>query len=73
MVTSGPLIAMCTVCVFRQGFALEDAIGSHACSLEANVRVTNGIPLGSLLLLPVGTVYCAQTLKACTSMEVGRI
>jgi hypothetical protein len=26
---------------------LEDAIGSHACSLEANMRVTNGIPLGS--------------------------
>ena len=24
-----------TVRVFRQGFALEDAIGSHACSLEA--------------------------------------
>ena len=32
--------------VFRQGFALEDAIGSHACSLDANTRVTNGIPLG---------------------------
>jgi hypothetical protein len=25
----------CTVCVFRQEFTLEDAIGSHACSLEA--------------------------------------
>jgi hypothetical protein len=25
----------CTVRVFRQDFALEDAIGSHACSLEA--------------------------------------
>jgi len=30
----------------RQDFALEDAIGSHACSLEASMRVTNGIPLG---------------------------
>jgi hypothetical protein len=54
---------------FRQKFTLEDAIGSHACSLEANIeantRVTNGIPLGSSLLLPVDTVNCVQTLKAC--------
>jgi aldehyde dehydrogenase (NAD+) len=35
---------------FRQKFTLEDAIGSHACSLEANTRVTNGIPLGSSFL-----------------------
>jgi hypothetical protein len=27
-------------------FAPADAIGSRACSLEASVRVTNGIPLG---------------------------
>jgi hypothetical protein len=27
-------------------WTLEDAIGSHACWLEANMRVTNGIPLG---------------------------
>jgi hypothetical protein len=43
----------CAVRVLRQNFALEDAIGSHACSLEANMRVTNGIPLGSPLLLPL--------------------
>ena len=49
--------------VFRQKFTLEDVIGSHACSLEVNIRVTNGIPLGSPLLLPVGTVNCVQTLK----------
>jgi hypothetical protein len=42
-----------TVRVFEHDFALEDAIGSHACSLEANMRVTNGIPLGSPLLLPL--------------------
>jgi Na+/proline symporter len=48
---------------FRQKFSLEDAIGSHACSLEANMRGTNGIPLGCPLLLPVGTVNCVQTLK----------
>jgi hypothetical protein len=52
---------------FRQKFTLEDAIGSHACSLEANTRVTNGIPLGSSLFLPVHTVNCVQTLKASSS------
>jgi hypothetical protein len=30
--------------VFRRNFALEDAIGSRACSLEASMRVTNGMP-----------------------------
>jgi hypothetical protein len=38
-----------TVRVFRQKFTLEDAIGSRACSLEANMRVPNGIPFGSSL------------------------
>jgi tRNAThr (cytosine32-N3)-methyltransferase len=32
--------------VFRQKFTLEDVIGSHACSIEANMRVINGIPFG---------------------------
>jgi hypothetical protein len=49
--------------VFRQKFTLEDAIGSHACLLEANMRVSNGIPLGNSLLLPVHSVICVQTLK----------
>jgi hypothetical protein len=53
-----------TVRVSRQKVTLEDAIGFHACSLEANPRVTNGIPLGSSLLLLVCTVNCVQTLKA---------
>jgi hypothetical protein len=48
---------------FSTEFTPEDAIGAHACSLEANMRATNGIPLGCLLLLPVGTVNCVQTLK----------
>jgi ATP-dependent RNA helicase DHX37/DHR1 len=48
---------------FSAKFTLDDAIGSHACSLEANTRVTNGIPLGSSLLLPVDTVNFVQTLK----------
>ena len=60
---SNPICLSGTVRVFRHKFTLEDAIGSHACSLEANTRVTNGIPLGSSLLLPVCTVNCAQTLK----------
>jgi hypothetical protein len=59
-----------TVRVFRQKFTLEDAIGSHACSLEANMRVINGIPLGSSPLLPVGTVISVQTLKAPGSGKV---
>jgi hypothetical protein len=29
----------CTVRVFRQKFTIEDAIGSHACLLEVNMRV----------------------------------
>jgi hypothetical protein len=50
--------------VFWQNFTLEDAIGSHACSLQANMRVANGIPFGCSLLLPVDTVNCVRTLKA---------
>jgi hypothetical protein len=38
---------------FRQKVTLEDAIGSLTCSLEASMRVTNGIPLECPLLLPV--------------------
>jgi hypothetical protein len=52
-----------TVRVFRQKFTLEDAIGSHACSLvfravQASRRVTNAIPLGCPLFVPVHTVNC---------------
>jgi hypothetical protein len=36
---------------------------SRACSLEASRSVTNGIPLGCPLFLPVDTVNCVQTLK----------
>ena len=42
-----------TVRVFRQKSTLEDAIGSHTCSLEANMCVTNVIPLMSPLPLPL--------------------
>jgi hypothetical protein len=59
-----------TVHVFRQKFTLEDAIEFHAFApLEAlaSVCVTSGIPLGSQLLLPVGTVNSVQTLKVLTT------
>jgi hypothetical protein len=46
-----------------QKFTLEDAIGSHACSLEVNMRVINGIHLGCPRFLPLHTVNCVQTLK----------
>jgi hypothetical protein len=46
--------------VFGRNLAFEDAIGSHACSFEARMRVTNGIPLGCSLLLPVHTVNCGH-------------
>jgi hypothetical protein len=51
---------------FRQKFTLEDAIELHAFApLEAFCRrVTNGIPLGCPLLLPVDTVNFVQTLKS---------
>ena len=49
--------------VFRQKFTLEDAIGFHACSLQASRRVTIGTPLGCSPLLPVHAVNCVQTLK----------
>ena len=49
---------------FRQKFTLEGAFEFHAFApLEASRRVTNAIPLGSPLLLPVHTVNCIQTLK----------
>jgi hypothetical protein len=58
---------------FRRKFALEDAIDSHVCALEASRRVTNGIPLGCLLLLPVGTVNSVQTLKAREGASIARM
>jgi hypothetical protein len=57
-------LSMCTVRVFRQNFALEDAIGSHACSIEANMRVTNGIPLGESADLIVVIINHVETPKA---------
>jgi hypothetical protein len=53
-----------TALVFEQNFALEDAIGSHTCSLEASKRVTNRIFLECPLPLTVHTFYDVTTLKA---------
>ena len=59
-----------TVLVSKQEVALEDAIGSHACSLEALsspcTRVANAIPLGCPLPLTVTTVKSFQTRKVET-------
>jgi hypothetical protein len=44
--------------VFGQRLVLYDVIGSHACTLEANMRVTNGIPLGSPLALTISHKLC---------------
>jgi hypothetical protein len=52
-----------TVCVFRQKFAIEDTIASHACSLEASMRATYCIPVGSSLFLPVDTANHVATLQ----------
>jgi hypothetical protein len=51
--TAGRRILYGTVLVFEHDFALEDAIGSHAHSLEANMRATNSTPLGIPLFLPL--------------------
>jgi hypothetical protein len=45
-----------TVRVFRQGFALEDVIGSLTRSLEARMRVTNDILSGVVTEFMVGAV-----------------
>jgi hypothetical protein len=44
-------------------FALEGAIGSHACWLEASMRVTNSILLGRPLHLIAAAMNCVKTLK----------
>jgi hypothetical protein len=60
----GILLAIGTVRDFRHEFALDDAVESHTCSLQANMRVTNSIPLGCQLPLTVSTINCVETLKA---------
>jgi hypothetical protein len=52
-----------TVRIFRQDFALEHAIESHTCLIEANMHATNDVPLGCPLLLRIGPVNSAQILK----------
>jgi hypothetical protein len=63
---------------FGRNLRSRSAIGSHAFApLEASRRVTNDIPLGCSLLLPVHTVNCVQTLKAVDSLfsapELGKV
>jgi hypothetical protein len=47
--------------VFHRNFHSRNAIGSHACSLEASRRVTNDIILGCSLFLPVHIVNRVRT------------
>jgi hypothetical protein len=63
------LLDVCTVYGFEQKCALEDAIGSHACSLEASMRVAHSMPFRCSLRLPVGTVNSVQTLKGGRSVH----
>ena len=55
--------------VFEHNVALEDAIAFHTFApLDALACVATGILLGWLLLLPVGTVNCIETLKVYTAI-----
>jgi hypothetical protein len=54
-----------TVRVFRHNFALEDAIGSHACSLEVNnIACDQRHSSRESAFLTVVTINHVQTLKA---------
>jgi hypothetical protein len=44
-------------CAFFDRFALKDAIGSRACSLEASMRVSSDIPLHRLLPLTLSILF----------------
>jgi hypothetical protein len=48
---------------FQAGMYTRDAIGSHTCSLEVNMRVINAIPLGGPLPLTVATINSVQTIR----------
>jgi hypothetical protein len=58
------------VSFFRQ-FTLEDAIESHACSLEASRRVTNGLPSGCPLFLPVHTCKLRPNTEGLLDVQSG--
>ena len=49
------------------------SIGSHACWLEASVRVTNGTPLGCPLLLPLPSgahcLWCSMMFSDRTAVD----
>jgi hypothetical protein len=54
---------------FRLKFTLEDAIGSHACSLEANRRVFKVLLIGRQLsyLLPLYIAFKHERQQRCAS------
>jgi hypothetical protein len=55
--------------VFRQDVKLENAIGSHACSLEASSHVTNSIPFGC----PLTSYRYHRALRPNTEGQVNQI
>jgi hypothetical protein len=66
-------IPACTVHVFDR-ITAGDHIGSTPARFkQTSMHVTNGIPLGCSLLLPVHTVICVQTLKVAPHNSPGRI
>jgi hypothetical protein len=60
---------MCTMLVFDQKFALEAAIGSHACSLKVSMRMANTLHLGGGALLTIAIINSTETLKAFGRMR----
>jgi hypothetical protein len=55
--------------VFDPNIALENAIGSHACSLEANTNATSTMHLWWSLSLMVNTFYGLAIVKARTAPD----
>jgi hypothetical protein len=53
----------------EQDFTLDDAVSSNACSLDASMCVSNGIPFGCQPITPVGTVNSVETHKAPRLLE----
>jgi hypothetical protein len=62
-------------CAFSAEIYTRDAVGSHACSLEANVRVINSIPLGCQRQLPLtgATINRVETRKARGGVPVSSL
>jgi hypothetical protein len=65
---NGEMVPTCTRLAFRHGDALENAIGSQACSLKASMCVMQKYASRMFILLPVDAVNSVQTLKVLAQM-----